>query len=178
MNCGALCCTIALCVFLYVGGLFCNVSAVTASQYISERNFKMEKKSNIKKIVIGIAGVLILALLCMGMWFINRSAQKEATDGEKSITVQIVSERDSYNYEQNYTTDEQYLGSFLEKENLIGFENSTYGRFIKSAQGLNANDEEQSWWCVMVNGESAVTGVDEIVIEDGAVYLLELKIGW
>jgi hypothetical protein len=30
----------------------------------------------------------------------------------------------------------------------------------------------------MVNGESAVTGVDEIVIEDGDAYLLELKIGW
>ncbi len=138
----------------------------------------MEKKSNTKKIVIGIAGVIILALLCVGLWFIKDLSKKEVVEGDKSITVQIISERDNYNFEKKYNTDEEYLGNFLEKENLIGFETSDYGRFIKSAQGFKANDAEQSWWCVMVNGESAVTGVDEIVIEDGAVYLLELKIGW
>lgn len=138
----------------------------------------MEKKSNTKKIVIGIAGVLILALLCVGLWFLRESTKKDTVEGEKSITVQIVSERDNYNFEQEYTTDEEYLGNFLESENLIGFETSDYGRFVKSAQGFEANDAEQSWWCIMVNGESAVTGVDEIVIEDGDIYLLELKIGW
>ena len=138
----------------------------------------MEKKSNTKKIVIGIAGVLILALLCIGLWFLRESTQKDTIEGEKSITVQIISERDNYNFEQKYTTDEEYLGNFLESEKLIGFETSDYGRFIKSAKGFEANDEEQSWWCIMVNGESAVTGVDEIVIEDGDAYLLELKIGW
>ncbi len=138
----------------------------------------MKKKSNTKKIVIGIIGVLILVLICIGMWFISQSAKKDTVSGEKSITVQIISEKDNYNFEQKYTTDEEYLGNFLEKENLIGFEESSYGRFVKSAQGIETNDAEQSWWCIMVNGESAVTGVDEIIIEDNAVYLLELKIGW
>ncbi|MBR5513274.1 MAG: DUF4430 domain-containing protein [Ruminococcus sp.] len=138
----------------------------------------MKKKSGTKKIVIGIAGILILAILCAGMWFISQSAKKDTVSGDKSITVQIVSERDNYNFKQQYTTDEEYLGNFLEKENLIGFETSTYGRFIKSAHGFEANDSDQSWWCIMVNGESSVTGVDEIVIQDGDVYQLELKIGW
>lgn len=151
---------------------------MTVSQYKPKGIFKMEKKSNIKKIVIGIVGILVLALLCVGLWFINASSKKAPTEGKKSITVQINSPRDNYSFEQKYSTDEEYLGNFLESEKLIGFETSTYGRFIKSAQGFEANDEEQSWWCVLVNGESAVTGVDEIVIEDGAVYCLELKIGW
>lgn len=169
----------SLSVYFYtIGEFFVVPDVMTDSPIIPERNFKMEKKSNIKKIVIGIAGVLILALLCVGMWFIRESAQKDPVEGGKSITVQIVSERDNYSFEQTYETTEEYLGNFLEKENLIGFETSDYGRFIKSAQGLEANDAEQSWWCVMVNGESAVTGVDEIVIEEGSVYLLELKIGW
>ncbi len=138
----------------------------------------MEKKSNAKKIVIGIVGVIVLALLCVGMWFISQSTKKDPESGDKSITVQIISEKNNYNFEEKYTTDEEYLGNFLEKENLIGFEESSYGRFVKSAKGIVANDADQSWWCIMVNGESAVTGVDEIVIEDGDVYLLELKIGW
>ncbi len=138
----------------------------------------MEKKSNSKKIVIGIAGVAVLIALCAVMWFVYDSTRKEPVDGGKSITVQVKSERDSYSFEQVYETDAEYLGDFLEKENLIGFDTTEYGRYITSVQGMEANDEEQSWWCVTVDGESAVAGIDEIVVEDGSVYLLELKIGW
>ncbi len=138
----------------------------------------MEKKSNSKKIVIGIVGAVVLVALCVIMWFVYNSTRKEPIDGGKSITLQVKSERDSYSFEQVYETDAEYLGDFLEEENIIGFDSTEYGRYITSVQGMEANDEEQSWWSVMVNGESAVTGVDEIVVEDGSVYLLELKIGW
>ncbi|MDE5855065.1 MAG: DUF4430 domain-containing protein, partial [Ruminococcus sp.] len=94
------------------------------------------------------------------------------------ITVQIESKRDKYSFEQSYNTDEEYLGNFLDKQGLIGFNESEYGRYITSVQGYELNDEEQSWWSISVNGESAMTGVDEIVINDNDVYLLELKIGW
>lgn len=138
----------------------------------------MEKKSNSKKIVIGIVGAVVLIALCVVMWCVYSSTRKEPVDGGKSITLQVKSERDSYSFEQVYETEAEYLGDFLEKENIIGFDSAEYGRYITSVQGMEANNEEQSWWSVMVNGESAVTGVDEIVVEDGAVYLLELKIGW
>lgn len=138
----------------------------------------MEKKSNAKKIIIGIVGVLLLALLIAGMLFIREYTKKDAVKGEKSITVQVNAPSQDYSFEENYKTSEEYLGNFLESENLIGFETSQYGRYIKSAQGIEANGAEQSWWCVLVNGESSVTGVDEIVLEDGTVYTLELKIGW
>lgn len=138
----------------------------------------MEKKSNGKKILLGIGGLLLIAILCAAMWFVYSSTRENPEDGGKSITVQVESQRDSYSFEQVYNTDESYLGDFLEKEGLIGFDTSEYGRYITSVQGYAANDEDQSWWSISVNGESAVTGVDEIVIEDGGVYLLELKIGW
>ena len=136
-----------------------------------------EKQSN-KKILIGIIGIIVLVVLCVGMWFIYSKTREKPVEGGKQITVQIESKRDKYSFEQSYNTDEEYLGNFLDKQGLIGFNESEYGRYITSVQGYESNDEEQSWWSISVNGESAMTGVDEIVINDNDVYLLELKIGW
>ena len=136
-----------------------------------------EKQSN-KKILIGIIGIIVLVILCVGMWFIYSKTREKPVEGSKKIIVQIESERDEYSFEQSYNTDEEYLGNFLDKQGLIGFNESEYGRYITSVQGYEANDAEQSWWSISVNGESAMTGIDEIVINDNDVYLLELKIGW
>lgn len=138
----------------------------------------MKEKRKSKKILIGIIGIIILAVLCAGMWFIYSKTREKPVEGEKQITVQVESERDEYSFEQSYNTSEEYLGNFLYKEGLIGFSESEYGRFITSVQGYESNDDEQSWWSISVNGESAMTGVDEIVIQNGDVYMLELKIGW
>lgn len=138
----------------------------------------METKSNTKKILTGLIIALVLAVIGVIMGFIYNSTREETVDGDKTITLQVMSERDSYSFEQEYKTDEQYLGDFLEHENIIGFDKTEYGRFITSVQGYEASNDDQSWWSVYVNGESAVTGADEVILEDGSVYLLELKIGW
>ena len=138
----------------------------------------METKTNKKKILIGIIIALVLVILCAGMGWLYLSTREEAVDGSKTITLQVASERDSYSFTQDYTTTEMYLGDFLAGEGMIGYNEGEFGRYITSVQGYEAKDEEQSWWSISVNGESAVTGVDEIILEDGSVYLLELKIGW
>ncbi|MCM1528645.1 MAG: DUF4430 domain-containing protein [Alistipes sp.] len=139
---------------------------------------KENVKTNKKKIILIVVGIIVLVGLAVGMWFISRNFKDEPVDGRKNITLQVVSERDSYSFEEKYETEEAYLGDFLDKEGIIGFDTSEYGRFITSVNGYEASSDDQSWWCVIVNGESAVTGVDEIAVEDGAKYALELKIGW
>lgn len=131
---------------------------------------------NRKKLTVVLA--LGLGLLCGLMAAVYAVTKPEPTDGSKSIVIEVEAERDGYSYSKSYSTDEQYLGDFLEKEGLIGFDKSEYGRFITSVMNHAASNEDQSWWCVYINGESAVTGVDEIVIEDGSLYRLELMIGW
>lgn len=138
----------------------------------------MEEKNNNKRLIAIIAGIVILVAVCVGLIFVYKNTRETPTDDGKSITVQIVSERDNYSFEQEYSTNEQYLGDFLDNEGLIGYDTSEYGRFITSVQGYGTDAEEQSWWSISVNGEAAMTGVDEIVIADNDVYLLELKIGY
>ena len=136
-----------------------------------------EKKIN-KKFIAVIAAIAILALVCTGLLLLYSNTREKPSDGAKSITLQVESQRDNYSFRQTYSTTEQYLGDFLENENLIGFDTSQYGRYITSVQGYQAKSDDQSWWSISVNGESALTGVDEIALADGDTYLLELKTGY
>lgn len=138
----------------------------------------MEEKKNNKKLIAIIIGIVVLIGVCTGLWFVYSKTREKPAEGGKSITLQVESERDNYSFEQTYSTDAEYLGNFLADEGIIGFDESEYGRFITSVQGYEAKDDDQSWWSVSVNGESAMTGIDEIVIADGDTYLLELKIGY
>lgn len=138
----------------------------------------MEEKSKNRKVIIGIIGIVLIAVICVVMCFVYGGDKEEASGVEKTITIHVESARDSYVFDEEYNTDIEYLGDFLVEEHLIGFETSEYVRYITSVQGYNADDKEQSWWNVSVNGESAMTGVDSIAVEDGAVYSFELKTGW
>lgn len=133
----------------------------------------MPRKQKIA-VLLGIA----LAVMTMALEAVYFITKPQPQDGLKKITVEVVDERDGVKESKAYSTDEEYLGDFLESEELIGFDTSEYGRFITSVMGYEASNDDQSWWCVYVNGETAVTGVDEIVVEDGSTYRLELTIGW
>lgn len=125
-------------------------------------------------VLLGI-GLAVMTMALAAVYFVTKP---QPQDGSKKITIEVVAERDSFSDTKEYSTDEQYLGDFLAKEGIIGFESGAYGRFITSVMGHEASNDDQSWWCVYVNGESAVTGIDEIVVEDGSTYRLELTIGW
>ena len=131
-----------------------------------------------KKTALIIAGIVLLIAAVTGMWLVYQSNITPAAAGTKTITVKVISDRDGVNTENQYTTDEEYLGSFLEHQGLIEFDTSTYGRFITGVMGYKANTDEQSWWNILVDGASSTTGIDEIAVSDGSVYTLQLVIGW
>ena len=58
------------------------------------------------------------------------------------------------------------------------WEDSTYGIYIKGFYNILEDMDNQYWWCVMVDGESAVTGADEIILEEGKEYSFVLMQGW
>lgn len=131
-----------------------------------------------KKTLLTVAGVVLLVAMLAGMWLIYWFNRPAANEGTKSVTVKVISERDSYNFEKQYITDEDFLGDLLEHEGLIEFNVTDYGRFITGVMGYKANDEEQSWWNILVDGESVQTGVDEVALSDGGEYTLQLVIGY
>lgn len=59
---------------------------------------------------------------------------------------------------------------------IIAGEEGPYGLMIKSVLGTEHVYETTGYvWMIYVNGEQAQTGIDSIMIEDGATYTLKVE---
>ena len=124
--------------------------------------------------VLVVFGSLVLLLGLSGMILNHANTSEE----EKEFVIQILSERDSFSEEISYTSDLEYLGDFLREQDWVEWEDLEYGTYLKSFKGCTEDMGNQYWWCVLVDGESATSGVDQIPLEDNKVYTFELKHGW
>ena len=73
-------------------------------------------------------------------------------------------------------TDKATVGDALLELGLIDGEESDYGLFVKSVNGITADyDVDQTYWAFYVNGEYAMSGVDTTAIEEGVVYSFKVE---
>lgn len=76
------------------------------------------------------------------------------------------------------STDETTVGAALSALGLIAGENSVYGLYVKTVDGVTADyNVDQTWWEFLVNGESSSLGVDSVNVEAGAVYTFRIVQG-
>ncbi len=119
------------------------------------------------------AAILVVVGVIAGV--LNYRATQE---GVKHFKVEVTSERDGYSQTTECESEEEYVGAFLRTFEECDWEESDYGIYIKGFDGMSEDIANQYWWCVMVNGESAVTGADEIPLQDGETYNFVLMQGW
>ena len=68
-------------------------------------------------------------------------------------------------------TDEKTVGEALVKLELIDGEESTYGLYVKTVNGITLDyDTDGMYWALYVDGEYAMSGVDSITPVQGATY--------
>ena len=78
-----------------------------------------------------------------------------------------------------YTSDAATVGEALLAEGLIAGEDSAYGLYITSVNGIIADwDTENAYWAFYINGEYAQTGVDATEIVEGAIYSLTKTVSY
>jgi len=127
-----------------------------------------------KKVLIAIIALVVVIASLLGIYFATRP---EAKSGRKAITITVVYE-DGSSKDFYYTTREEYLGPVLLSDGLVEGEMGPYGLYIEKVDGVAAIWEENgAYWSVYVGEEPAVTGADEIPIEDGGVYKLVYMLG-
>ena len=92
------------------------------------------------------------------------SFRLEITDAEgKTITATI-------------NTDEETVGAALLKLNVVQGEDSEYGLYVKTVNGVTADyDKDQTFWAFYVDGVSSQTGVDMTAVNDGSTYKLAVE---
>ena len=66
----------------------------------------------------------------------------------------------------------------LDEQKLIEGTESEYGIYIKTVDGITANEENQEWWCITKGGETLFTGADTTPIADGDHFELTLTVGY
>ena len=73
-------------------------------------------------------------------------------------------------------TDEETVGAALLALELIEGEESQYGLFVKTVNGITADyDKDKVYWAFYVNGEYAMSGVDATAVTEGDSYSFKVE---
>ena len=117
-----------------------------------------------------IAFVLVAAIVLGLTGCAADSEDKAASADKKSFTVTVTYE-DGTEESLSYSSDAEYLGEALIAEGLIEGEDSEFGLYLKTVNGVTVDyDTDGKYWAFYINGEYASSGVDTTPIEEGAEY--------
>ena len=98
-------------------------------------------------------------------------------EGEKSFGLTIV-DKEGVTKLYEIHTDAEMVGQALIDLELIDGEEGPYGMYIKSVLGQVLDyDTDKMYWSFYVNGEYAMTGVDQTPITEGEGYQLKAEAG-
>lgn len=96
-------------------------------------------------------------------------------EGTHSFTLEIA-DLDGNTVTATINTDEETVGGALSKLDIIQGEESDFGLYIKTVNGITADyDVDQTYWAFYIDGEYAQTGADMTAITDGSVYRLAVE---
>ena len=97
--------------------------------------------------------------------------------GQKAIGVTVVY-ADATTDEFSFSTDAEFLRQALEEQKLVEGEESQYGLYVKTVNGVTADEAKEEWWCFTKDGEDVMTGVDSTPVADGDHFEITLKTGY
>lgn len=135
----------------------------------------MNKKAMNKMMRLILCTVLIAAMALMAVGCGSKSA--ETTVSGVSFTF-VVTDLEGNESTFDITTSKATVGEALLDEGLIAGENSEYGLYVTSVNGMTADwDNDQTYWAFYIDGEYAMTGVDATEVTEGATYSFVLTKG-
>ena len=131
-------------------------------------------KNNKKKVAL-LACIFVAVVAIFGAVFF--ALRPQGTEGGKNFTLEVIL-ADGSSTEHKVSTVAEFVGEALLEEGLIDGSTSEYGLFVTTVNGITANSENQEWWCLTVNGEEWMYGIDQTPVTDGGHYELTLMVGW
>ncbi|MBS4539037.1 DUF4430 domain-containing protein [Clostridium sp. D2Q-11] len=124
--------------------------------------------------------IIILAVVLAGGLFVayDTILAPKGVEGEKEVIIEVVVDKEDINETFTLNTDQEFLlGLLEEKQEKLGasFTEYDFGTMVTGMKGYEAQESEQEYFHVTVNGEDAQTGPKEIPVKDGDTYKFELK---
>lgn len=107
---------------------------------------------------------------------VSSAAAKDIGQGDTAFTLEVVDSEGARSL-FNVKTNEKTVGAALLALDLIAGEDSQYGLYVKTVNGITADyDTDGSYWAFYIDGEYAQTGVDSTDIKAGATYTLKVEV--
>ena len=118
---------------------------------------------------------LILVLITLISLTACGAPEAEAEGPKVSFTLIIVDDQCN-DTTKTIETTRTIVGDALLDEGLIEGEEGDYGMFITKVNGIYADyNETGTYWSFYIDGEYAMTGVDQTNFADGATYMLKVE---
>ena len=96
-------------------------------------------------------------------------------EGDLSFSLTIVDEEGNA-ITVTVNTDEDTVGGALQSVGLLEGTQGDYGLYISAVNGIRAvYEEDGTYWAFYINGEYAMTGVDQTPIAAGESYTLKVE---
>lgn len=122
-----------------------------------------------KKMIVVLLALVVLVVALVAVYFATRP---ETNTNMKSFTL-VVTHKDGTSKEMALKSDAEYLGVYLQEEEIIKGDMGQYGLYIKEVDGEKAVFEEDgAYWAFYVGEEYALQGIDLTPIEEGKTYKL------
>ena len=129
-------------------------------------------KTSFKKVL---SVILCFVLVASTALFTGCTDEGIVGEGEKSF-VFTVTDKEGNETEFEIRTDKTYVGEALLENELIEGEESDFGLYVKTVNGITADYEvDGTYWAFYINGEYALTGGDTTEIVDGATYSFKVE---
>ena len=159
------------------------------AQRLKKGDIKM-KKTNTKKVssfILCIVLIVAIALFTTGCNGKENAASSAPSDSKTQTDSTIIGEgstsfpftvvdREGGTTQFEVHTDKETVGEALMEVGLIEGEDSEYGLFVKTVNGITADyDNDGVYWAFYINEDYAVTGVDSTPIADGESYSFKVE---
>jgi flagellar basal body-associated protein FliL len=134
-----------------------------------------EKSSSKKKILIGVAVVVVLAVIFALVY--NLFGAKPV-EGAKTVIIEVIDDAEqSTVYEVH--TDAEYLRQAMEESDMeFSGTESDYGMMVETVNGVTADyNTDGAYWAFYVDGEYCNYGIDSQPVEDGESYQIVYTTG-
>ena len=102
------------------------------------------------------------------------TTDKTLGKGEKTLYVEVIAGETAITF--TIKTDKNTVGEALAEHELIAGEESAYGLYVKTVNGILADyDIDQSYWGFYKNGEMMLSGVDTTEFTSGDHFELKYE---
>lgn len=128
-----------------------------------------EKKNNSKKIIVGMAVLVVLVAAFAIIFSVFRA---KPVEGSKSITIEVV-DKELKSAVYDLKTDVEYLREAMEEAEGLEFSGteSDYGLMVETVNGITADyNVDGAYWAFFVNGDYCNYGIDTQPVTDGDAF--------